>query len=45
MMSWTLAGRNRFFLIFVSFDQAKEKRKRSKEPLLASPKGRNSIPM
>jgi hypothetical protein len=27
MLSWTLAGSNRFFLIFVSFDQAKEKKK------------------
>jgi hypothetical protein len=36
MMSWTLVGSNRFFLIFVSFDQAKERRK-EEESLIPSP--------
>jgi hypothetical protein len=36
MLSWTLAGSNRFFLIFVSFDQAKERRK-EEESLIRSP--------
>jgi hypothetical protein len=38
MMSWIFVGSNRFFLILVSFDQAKEKKKEAYDQ--SSPKER-----
>jgi hypothetical protein len=43
MMSWTIAGSNRFFLIFVSFDQAKEKRKKPHPQPFSKGEGRFAL--